>query len=89
MPRLSPTDAVVSTLLVETVAEHLGLDGATLGPDVHLADDLGVDSLALLDLAMRVEDVFDVWLTDDQTQGVQTVRDLSEAVREAIARRDA
>ncbi|HZI98931.1 MAG TPA: acyl carrier protein [Actinomycetales bacterium] len=86
---MSPTSTVVSILLVETVAEHLDVRADSLAPDVHLGDDLGVDSLALLDLAMRVEDVFDVWLTDDQTQGVRTVGDLSDAVREAIARRDA
>jgi acyl carrier protein len=82
-------DRVIPTLLAEIVAEHLDVAPDTLDPGLHLADDLGVDSIALLDLGMRLEDVFDVWLSDEQLGSLVTIADLTEAVREAVACRDA
>jgi len=85
--RPTPVDGVITTLLAETVAEHLAVRPGELSPELHLADDLGVDSLAVLDLGMRLEDVFDVWLTDEQLGSLVTFADLDEAVREAVDRR--
>lgn len=63
-------------------AAHLGLDASRLLPDALLGEDLGVDSLAGIELGMVLEDEFDIALPDDVLAGVATYGDLVRVVRE-------
>ena len=52
----------------------------TVGPNDHLTHDLGFDSLDRIDLVMDIEDVFDLTISDEQTQNLQTVQDVLDLV---------
>src|SRR5437773_6275576 len=69
------------------VAEHLGVGPEELRPDVSLADDLAVDSLDLIDLALALEAEWGVVLRRRALESVRTYGDLLVAV--AAARRRA
>jgi acyl carrier protein len=71
--------------LREVIAVHLSADPGALHPQTRLSEDLGVDSLALLDLGMTLEDTFDVGLPDMVLGEVRTVGDLVRAVQERAA----
>jgi acyl carrier protein len=65
---------------VETVArEHLQLEGR-LTPDLRLAEDLRLDSVQLLTLAVEVENRLQVALDPEDDAAIATVGDLVEAV---------
>jgi acyl carrier protein len=66
------------------VAEQLGIDEEELLPDVSLQDDLAVDSLDLLDLALALETRLGVRLAKREVGGVRTYRE--EMVAEDAAR---
>ena len=65
---------------IRTIArEKLEYDGE-LRPETRLVEDLELDSIRLLTLAMEVEDHFHVALDEDDEAGIATVGDLVEVV---------
>ncbi|MHB8342353.1 MAG: acyl carrier protein [Mycobacteriales bacterium] len=69
------------------VASHLDLDPARLTPEALLAEDLAVDSLAAVELAMMLEDAYDISLPDALFARVFTWADLLRVVAEQLASR--
>jgi acyl carrier protein len=60
--------------------EHLGWR-APLRPEMRLVEDLRLDSLRLLTLAVEVENFFRVRLDEEDEEGIATVGDLAATVR--------
>lgn len=78
------TDAEILDSLVEIAREHLDLDASkVLRPELRLVEDLDLDSLKLLTLAVEAENRFRVVI--DEEKGIETVGDLVAAVSEALA----
>lgn len=73
------TDARVRAV----VREEFGVGDGALEPDVPLAD-LLIDSLALVELVMVLEDTFDVGIGDGDLAELRTVGDLCAAVRRRV-----
>jgi acyl carrier protein len=72
---------------IESVARtHLGWRG-DLRPDMHLVEDLELDSLRLLTLAVEVENHFQICLEEEDEAAIETVRDLVGVVVEKLAGR--
>ena len=65
----------------EIVAEQLGLDISEVTPDKNLMEDLGADSLDVVDLVMAFEDEFGVKISDQDLSKIKTVKDVVEAIR--------
>ncbi|HIT29288.1 MAG TPA: acyl carrier protein [Candidatus Scatomorpha stercoravium] len=57
----------------KVLAEQLEVDPALITPDTDIMDDLGADSLDLVELVMSLEERYDIVLTDDKTASVRTV----------------
>ena len=55
-----------------TLAESLGIDEDVIEPDLSLADDLAVDSLELLEVAMALEDTLGVTIPRRRLEHVRT-----------------
>lgn len=54
--------------------------GTQISPKAKIARDLGLDSVAIMDFVMDIEDHFDISIPLDQVAEVETVEDLSRAV---------
>lgn len=54
----------------------------TITTDTRLEDDLGADSLDVVDLLMSLEDEFDVEIQDEDIEKIQTVGDLVSYIEE-------
>lgn len=59
----------------ELIADHLAVGVAAVRDDARFAEDLGADSLDMIELAMRFEEAFDIHIPDDETAACKTVRD--------------
>ena len=66
----------------ELIAEQLGLQPDDIKPECSLADDLGADSLDLVELLMAFSDEFDIEIDDEEAENINTVSDILEALRE-------
>lgn len=49
-------------------------------PDAHLIDDLGADSLDLIEVQMQCEEEFGIEISDEEAAGVLTVADIVQLV---------
>ena len=61
--------------------QHLGWKGK-LRPEMHLVEDLELDSLRLLTLAIEVENHFQIHLSEEDEAGIETVGDLVRIIDE-------
>jgi len=69
---------------VEKVArDHVGFEGR-LDPAMRLVEDLRLDSLRLLTLAVEVENRFRICLDEEDEETIATVGDLVDAVRRKL-----
>lgn len=66
------------------VALHLDVDPARLQPGARLGEDLCVDSLAAIDMAMVLEDEFDITLPEEVLGCVRTYADVVTLVTERV-----
>lgn len=76
------------TTLTRLIVEQLGVDHAQVTTDASLVDDLGCDSLDIVELTMTIEDEFGIEIPDDdavkfQTGTVGSLLDYIEQVRAA------
>ncbi len=62
--------------LKEIIVENLGIEGESISLDSHLQDDLGIDSLDAVELALEIEEVMGVKIPDDAFAKMQTVGDI-------------
>ncbi len=58
------------------LSEQLSVDEEEISLDSNIIDDLGADSLDLVDMAMTVEDEFGLELPEEMLEKVQTVEDI-------------
>lgn len=70
------------------VAEHLGVEPDELGTDVSLVDTLAADSLDLLEVALALEDEFQIALSESAIESVRTYGDLVATVDRGLGRRE-
>lgn len=65
----------------EIIAEQLGVDLSEVQPEKNLTEDLGADSLDIVDLVMAFEDEFGVKISDQDLSKIKTVKDIIEAIK--------
>jgi len=57
------------------IAEKLSVDLTEVVPEAHFVDDLGADSLDLVELIMSMEEEFDIDISDEDAEKLATVKD--------------
>ncbi len=66
------------------ISEQLGVDEDIITMDSSFKDDLGADSLDVVELVMAVEEEFDVEFPDEDTEGIVTVADAVNYINSQI-----
>ena len=66
------------------LAEQLEVDESIITPETDIIDDLGADSLDLVELVMSLEEHYDIVLTDDKTANVRTVGQVVKMLEQFI-----
>ncbi len=67
------------------IAETLNCDLEKVTMEASLADDLGADSLAAVELSMALEEEFDVTIADEDLPNLKTVGDLYNYMNDHVA----
>lgn len=62
------------------VVEQLNVGADEIKPESKFADDLGADSLDVVELVMALEEKFDIEIPDDQAEKIKTVQDAVEFI---------
>ncbi|MEY4706005.1 MAG: hypothetical protein RL042_2210 [Nitrospirota bacterium] len=67
------TDPTISLKIRTALGEYLKRDPAAIQVTQHLRDDLGLDSMAVIELLYRIEEAFDIQIPDQDLVGLTTV----------------
>ena len=69
--------------VTKVVAEQLSVDASEIHPESSFQDDLGADSLDLVELIMAMEEEFDVKIDDEAAQKIKTVQNAVDYIDSA------
>ncbi len=67
------------------VAEQLGVDLAEVRADASILDDLGADSLDVVEMVMSLEEAFDIEVPDEEVEGLRTIADVERYIVGAVS----
>ena len=73
----------VADRIKKIVAEQLGVDEDQVTAEASFMDDLGADSLDTVELVMALEEEFDVEISDEDAEKIQTVKNAIDYVNKA------
>lgn len=69
--------------VIDIIVEQLSVEKDKVTPDASFVDDLGADSLDLVELIMAMEEAFDIEIPDEIAEKITTVKDAIEHVNKA------
>ena len=69
----------------EIIAENLGVDGAKVVESASFVDDLGADSLDMVEMVMALEEEFGLEIPDGEAEKLTTVSDVIGYIQNATA----
>ena len=68
--------ATVETKVKEIVCEQLGVSDDEVTPQASFIDDLGADSLDIVELVMALEEEYEIEISDEDAEKIKTVQDV-------------
>ena len=80
---MAMTESDILEGLGEIVEEVAGVPAADVTPDKTFVDDLDIDSLSMVEIAVAAQDKFGVEIPDDQLKDLKTVQDVVNYVKQA------
>ncbi len=66
----------------DIIVDQLDVDEDKITMDASITEDLGADSLDVVDLIMSLEEEFDIKIPDDEVENVKTVGDIVKFIEE-------
>ena len=66
------------------LSEQFDVEEDTITPETSIADDLGADSLDVVDLLMSLEDEFEIEVPDEEIENIKTVGELVKYIENAL-----
>ncbi|MFB4317981.1 acyl carrier protein [Actinomadura sp. 21ATH] len=67
--------------LAEIIDDIVGIDKSEVTPEKNFIDDLDIDSLSMVEIAVAAQDKFDVEIPDDELRNLKTVKDVINFVQ--------
>ena len=64
------------------IADHLDIDVDKVTDDAHLVDDLGADSLHIVELVMAFETAYDLEIADEDAEELVTVKAIKQYIED-------
>ncbi len=71
----------VEDKMKKIIAEKLSVDMEEIVPEASFVDDLGADSLDLVELIMSMEEEFDTDISDEDAEKILTVKDAIDYIK--------
>jgi len=62
------------------ISEQLGVDAASLNSEANILEDLGADSLDVVEMVMALEEAFDIEIPDEDAEAMRTLGDVEKYV---------
>ena len=78
-------DTGLSEKIRGLVAEQLGVDASEMDARASILDDLGADSLDVVEMVMAIEEAFDIEIADEDAESMRTIGDVEAYIARRLA----
>lgn len=68
----------------DIIVEQLDVEEDAVTMEASITDDLGADSLDVVDLVMSIEESFDVEIPDEEVENIKTVGDIVKYIQNKV-----
>ena len=68
--------------IIDLLAKQFRIDPGSLDADTNIVEDLGADSLEIVDMLMAIEENFGITVSDEEAMTLKTVRDVADFIEE-------
>ena len=72
----------ISAEVTKIIKEQLDVEDGDIRPEATFIDDLGADSLGLVELVLAFEEAFEIDIPDEETEKIRTVKDAVDYITE-------
>ncbi len=72
----------VEEKVMSLIVDQLGVDKEKVKPEASFVDDLGADSMDIVELVMTLEDNFSIQIPDQEEGNIRTVQDAIDFIKE-------
>ena len=69
-------------MIEKIIAENLNIDQGLIKDESHFVNDLGADSLNIVELVMAIEEEFDMEIPDEDSESLHTVGELRQYIED-------
>lgn len=76
---------IIADKLQAIIADQLGVDRKDVVSDANILDDLGADSLDVVELVMAIEEAFEIEIPDEEVEAMRTIGDVDKYVTSRMA----
>jgi acyl carrier protein len=76
----TPTAAALAEEVTRVICEHFEVNPAQVTRETRFQEDLGADSLDVVELVMKLEEAFDITIPDEESQQIRAVGDAVDYV---------
>ena len=66
--------------IIEIISAQLKKDAGQITPETNITEDLGADSLDIVELLMTIEETFGVSVPDEDIPGLKTIKDIADYI---------
>jgi acyl carrier protein len=77
----------VEERVLEIISENLGVNKEQLTRNTRFVDDLGADSLDLVEVVMELEEEFDIAIPDEESEKIKTVGEAIDYVQKELSKK--
>jgi acyl carrier protein len=81
---MEETSMSVEEKVKNIIVEQLGVDMESVTPEASFIDDLGADSLDIVELVMTMEEEFDLEIPDEDAEKIKTVNDVINYIKAKV-----
>jgi acyl carrier protein len=78
------SDEEIGTRVIDVIRRHLHAPDKHVHAQTRLIDDLGADSLALVEMTLVFEETFDIDIPDEEAERIRTVQDAIVSVEKSL-----
>ena len=78
-------DRAVLETIIQALGDYLKRDANSIKSSYHLRDDLGLDSMAVIELLYKIEETFNLQIPDQDLAGLTTVGTVARYVEQRLA----
>lgn len=76
--------SAMQSKVTDIIANQLGVDKAIINAEANVVDDLGADSLDVVELVMALEEAFNLEIPDEDAEKIRTVKDIFDYLEKSL-----